>query len=113
MSLLPPGYEALEPFVADWALDSAHARSLARTNSSPAAREAFFNAARPLTAKALAELDARPLAEHDEAEKRLMLLLLSLAHVSMAVEVHGADEPAHALWRDRMVITRAPADIPA
>ena len=40
-------------------------------------------------------------------------LLMCFAHVSLAVEVQGDAEDQHRLWRDCMVITQAPADMPA
>jgi hypothetical protein len=112
-SQLPAGFEALEPFVATWAIEGANNRANARVSSTPAEREAFVEAARPLLMPALAQLDKKPLNEFDAAEKRLMTLMLSLAHAAMAVEVQGDDEPRHAQASRHMTITRAPADIDA
>lgn len=109
-ALLPPGFGPLEPFVAQWSVAGSANRSRARTASTAEERQAFYDAASPLLAEALAHLDETPLASHDEAQRRLMNLCLSLAHVAMAVEAHGEDEPAHASPREAMVITRAPAD---
>lgn len=108
--LLPQGYEALEPFVAQWAIAGSQARTEARSNSTPEARQAFFDAASPLLAQGLDMLDAKPLGGLNEAEKRLLDLFLSLAHVGMAVEVHGPDEERHATLRAHMPIVRSTAD---
>jgi hypothetical protein len=108
--VLPAGFEALEPFVSTWALGDAAARARARLDSSESQRVAFFEAVRDLVAPALDHLDAKPLAALDAAEQRLMALLLSFAHVALAVEVQGGDEARHAVDARCLTITRAPAD---
>lgn len=113
MSLLPEGYEALEPFAADWALPTAADRAAKRGDSTPDERKAFYDATLPLAGATLTALDAKPLEELSEQEQRLLNLLLTFAHVSLAVEVQGEAEAQHAFWRSRMQITRAPADLPA
>lgn len=110
MSALPPGFAALEPFVDRWALPTSAERAALRGAATPEEREAFFAAAAPLMEGALDLLDRRPLADHDAGEQRLMQLMLSLAHVAMAVEIQGKDEAKGTPWRERMRITRAPAD---
>jgi len=110
---LPSGFEALEPFVAFWAVDSAAQRAHCRDVSDEASRAAFYDAAIGLIARALEYLDARPLGRFDASEQRLMRLALSFAHVSMAVELQRDQEPRHARDRPYMRITRAPADQPA
>lgn len=110
MTGLPQGYEALEPFVGHWAVTSSAERARLRAESAADEREAFFAAGAPLMEGALDLLDRRPLADHGAEEQRLMQLMLSLAHVSMAVEIQGKDEPKGTPWRGRMRITRSPAD---
>lgn len=108
---LPAGFEALAPFVPAWAVEDANSRLKARLNSSDAERAAFFQAAQPLLAEGLAYLDRKPgLDQLDAAETRLMRLFLSLAHVALAVETQGDDEPRHAAAARFITITRAPAD---
>lgn len=109
-SLLPEGYEALEPFVADWALGGSQARCDARSRSTPEARQAFFDAASPLLASGLDYLDRKILRDLDAREQRLLDLFLSLAHVGMAVDVHGPDEARHARLRAAMPISRSTAE---
>jgi hypothetical protein len=110
VSQLPQGFEALDPFVAQWAISTTAERAQRRTDSTPEEREAFFAAAKDLVEPALAMLDAKPLKELDEKERRLLDLMMSLAHVSLAVEVHREMEPRHAKLREAMVITRSVTD---
>ncbi len=110
-SLLPAGFETLEPFAPTWSIAGAANRAERRMSSSEAERVAFFEAAKDLLAPALARLDQKPLDQFDEKEKRLMNLMLTLAHVAFAVEVQGDLEPKHVLGARHMRITRAPADL--
>lgn len=110
---LPVGFEALEPFVETWSIDGAANRATRRLDSTEADREAFFNAAVDLAAPALELLDRKPLEQFDAREKRLMNLMLTLVHVSLAVEVQGDQEEFHARGARRVEITRAPADCSA
>ncbi|QIG81040.1 hypothetical protein [Stakelama tenebrarum] len=110
MSALPQGFETLEPFVDQWAVAGSAERAARRDASTAEARETFYAAASPLLTSALDRLDGRPLAEHDASETRLMQLMLSLAHVALAVELQQDDEPKHQPLRREMRITRTPAD---
>lgn len=112
-SLLPAGFEALEPFVEAWAITGAANRLARRLSSTQEDRVAFFNAAKDLLAPALARLDAKPLNQLDAQEKRLMDLMLCFAHIALAVEIQGDDEPKHARGARHMKITTAPSDIEA
>ena len=108
--LLPDGFAALEPFAERWAGDTAAVRAHLRDSASFADAGAFYATAQPLVESALARLDAKPLANHDDGERRLMRLMLSFAHVSLAIEVQDREEAAHSKLREHMRITRAPAD---
>jgi hypothetical protein len=110
MSLLPPAYAALEPFAVDWALATTAERAAKRGISTEAERQALYAAVMPVAAQALSELDGKPLASLDAREKRLLDLLLSFSHVSLAVELQRDDEPQHAVFRQRMRLTASPAD---
>lgn len=110
---LPVGFEALEPFVAGWAIAGTANRDRRRGDSTDAEREAFFNAAKGLVAPALDLLDKKSLGEFDESEQRLMNLMLSFAHVALAVEMLGKAEPRHAKFREVMKIQKSPADAAA
>jgi hypothetical protein len=110
MSPLPAGFEALAPFVAQWAVAGSARRAAARSQATLAQCQDFYDAIQPLAEAALAYLDRKALAEHDAAETRLMNLCLSLAHVAMAVEAQGEVEAGHTPHRDQMVITHTVAD---
>lgn len=112
-TILPPGFEALEPFAAVWVVNGGNERAQLRVMRSEAERRAFYEAAKDLLAPALARLDAKPLARFDAAERRLMKLMLVFAHVATAVEIQGDHEPRHAQASRHMRITRTPADLHA
>lgn len=113
VTALPAGYEALEGFVADWAISDLVGRAQRRDKSTPEARQAFYQAIKDVAPAALAELDKKPLEALDAAEQRLLALLLSYAHVALAVEVLKDGEAAHAVDRRRMVITHVPPGLPS
>ena len=110
MSVLPEGYEALEPFVATYAVDNAGRRAEMRGEAPSEVRDAFYAAAQPLLAPALDYLDTKQFADYDSCDKQLMWMMLSLAHVAIAVEIQQEDEERHAHLRSFMPVTRAPAD---
>lgn len=107
---LPEGFAALEPFVADWAIKGAHNRLQRRLDSDENERVRFFAAGKDLVPKALALLDGKPFDQFDAREQRLMDLVLSLAHVSLAVEIQRDDEPRHAEAARFMTIVKATSD---
>lgn len=110
-SLLPVGFEELEPFVAFWAVGTTAARANCRDTSDEASREAFYHTASVLAPKALEYLDQKSLDELNEGEQRLMQIVLSFAHVAMAVELQREEEDEHAKWRPFMRITRSTGDM--
>ena len=107
---LPAGFEQLEPFVAQWAVQGTAARAQLRGASTEAERIAFYDAARDILPKALAFLDAKPLKDFDERETALMNLILSLAHVALSIEIQGSEDVPHGKVRAHMRITRSAAD---
>lgn len=106
---LPAGFAALEPFVAGWAIEGSAARAARRDNSTPQEREAFYAAARDLVRPALDYLDSRGLDSLDAEDWRLMNLVLSMSHVSLAVEMQKDAETGHAKLRQFLPITQTPA----
>jgi len=108
-SRLPDGFAALEPFVGDWAIASSAARAARRDDSGAADQLAFYQAARDFLDPALTLLDGKPLDALDDKERRLLDLMLTLAHVSIAVEVQRDFEPHHTVMRRHMRITKTPA----
>lgn len=107
---LPQGFAHLEPFVDRWALSTSAERAARRSQSTPQERADFFAATQDQMPAALEYLDKHALNTLGEQEQRLMDLMLSLAHISLAVELQGPDEVKSAKWRDRMRITRATSD---
>jgi len=109
-AVLPGGFEPLQVFVDKWALATSFERSRERETSSLAQMREFYDAFAPYLNDALAYLDRKGLAEFTPADERLMALCLSLAHVTLAVEVQGEAEAQNALLRHEMRITRSTAE---
>lgn len=107
---LPAGFETLQPFVSHWAIKGANRRLQQRLQSTDSERQAFFAAGQVLVPAALELLDQKPLNQFTAEEDRLMDLVLSLAHVSLAVEIQRDDEPLHAQAAKHMIINRATSD---
>ena len=83
---LPEGFEALEPFVADWALEGSLERMAKRRSTKMEDIRAFYDTAIANADRALAHLRAFKLGEVPPAEERLLKLMLSLAEIGPAVE---------------------------
>ncbi len=109
-TLLPAGFESLEPFAGRFAVAGTAARAQLRSDTSAAERQEFYDAANGSIAPALELLDTKRLDELDEAEERLMNLCLAFAHIALAVEIQGPDEARHAGLRAHMKIVRSTAD---
>ena len=107
---LPAGFETLERFVEIWSVTGAANRARLRLDSCADDRNAFFAETSDMAAPALALLDQKPIAEFGVQENNLMNLMLSLVHVSLAVEIQGDDEPGHARDARFMKITRTSED---
>jgi hypothetical protein len=109
-TMLPAGFETLEPFVARFAVSGTANRAALRGDTTREEREAFHAAAKDLIGPALDLLDKKPLDRLDPGEQRLLELTLSFAHIALAVEIQGPDEERHAELRAYMRITRSTAD---
>jgi hypothetical protein len=107
---LPAGFEALEPFVERWAIRTTRDRDRTRGESRFEDLAAYYQAAQPLLQPALTYLDTFPVKDLAGKEQRLMDMMLSLAHVSMAVEIHKEMEPRHAKSRQAMIISHSSTD---
>ena len=88
-ALLPSGFEALEPFVGDWALGDAVARMTKRQASSMDQIRGFYDAMLPMGEPALTYLRQFQLGELPPEAERLLKLMLSLAEMAPAVEWYG------------------------
>jgi hypothetical protein len=102
---LPSGFSHLERF-ADWMLPTSVERNRKRLASSMDEISALYNALLPILEEILAYLDQFSLEEMPQDALRLLFLTLSLAEVSIGVElfhepkVTGGCDPA------RFVMTR-------
>jgi hypothetical protein len=85
--LLPPGFSDLEPWVADWCLDSEPERYAKRLNSTMSEIQAFYDAVFPRAEAAMQYLDTVPLDALPDDAQRLLKLLYSLILMSFAVEI--------------------------
>jgi hypothetical protein len=98
-TLLPSGFSDLERF-AEWSLPSSVERNKKRLGSSMDEITSLYNALVPRIADMLGYLDQFSLQEMPQDARRLMFLALSLAEVSLAVElfhepkVTGGCDPA-------------------
>lgn len=86
-ALLPAQFAALEPFVADWCLDSEPERYAKRLASSMDEIQAFYDAIFPRTEEAITYLEQFPLDDLPEDAHRLLKLLYSLILMSFPVEI--------------------------
>lgn len=92
--LLPPGFEALEGFVAYWDVETSHARWQRRSEASMAQIRAFYDTTLPLADQALAHVEGYPLDQLPDDAARLLRLLLALTQAAIAVEYHGQPRAA-------------------
>jgi hypothetical protein len=83
---LPQGFEALEPFVADWVLPDATARMAKRQGSTLQDIRRFYDAMLPTGERALEYLRQFQLGVLPPEVQRLLGLMLSLAEIAPAVE---------------------------
>ena len=86
-TLLPAEFADLEPFVADWCLDSEPERYAKRVSSSMDEIQAFYDAIFPRAEAAIAYLEKFPLDELPDDAHRLLKLLYSLVLASFPVEI--------------------------
>ena len=85
---LPPGFEALAGFVADWALDTQAARYAKRRATSAADLKILYDAMLPHMQAILAELDRFPLGALPESHHALYALALSVAEIAPHAELY-------------------------
>ena len=86
-SILPSGFEDLEPFVADWAKPTRAERYATRLSKSIDELVEFYDAIAPRSEEAIAYLDALELDALPDDATRLMQLLYSMILVSYAVNI--------------------------
>ena len=88
-ALLPPGFEALSPFVGQWALDTTEQRLQARSSATMAEIRAFYEAMLPRAEAAIACIDESDLHDLPAANATLAKLVLARAQAAVAIEMHG------------------------
>jgi hypothetical protein len=86
-ALLPPEFSDLEPWVADWCLDSEPERYAKRLSSTMDEIQAFYDAVFPRAEAAMQYLEKLPLDDLPEDAQRLLKLLYSLILMSFPVEI--------------------------
>lgn len=86
-ALLPAEFADLEPFVADWCLDSEPERYAKRVSSTMDEIQAFYDAIFPRAEAAIQYLEQFPLDALPDDAHRLLKLLYSLILISFPVEI--------------------------
>ncbi len=89
--LLPEGFEMLEPWAADWALETQAEREAKRRASISTELTAFYEAVMPHVHDILAEVAKFPIGGLPEAHGRLFSLAFSLNEVAHNVERYEAE----------------------
>jgi hypothetical protein len=100
---LPPGFEMLAPWTADWALDTQAERYAKRQATSREALRAFYDAMLPHMERILAEVDKFPLGELPESHRALYALALAVAEIAPNIELYrGNPKVPYAFEESRM-----------
>ena len=110
---LPKGFEALEPFVADWRCADAVERMARRQASTIEDIRRFYEAIIPLGAAALDYLRQFELGALSPEGESLLKLMLSLAEVGPAVEWYGSPQVTDGFPVDRIRYKRLIPDAAA
>jgi len=107
-TLLPNGFEALEPFVAYWDVPSSEMRMRRRSEASMEDIKAFYDAMAPRGEQILQYLERFKMDALPEREARLFRLLLALAQAAMAVEMHGQPRVPFSPYPHAVTILKPP-----
>ncbi len=87
--MLPEKYQDLEPFAADWCLDTQDARQRRRRAATPDELRRFYDAMMPRLREILADFDLFPLGQIPESHRPLFSLALSFTEIAPNVELYG------------------------
>jgi hypothetical protein len=104
-TLLPNGFSDLEQF-AEWALPTSTERNGKRRGSSMNEINALYNAMLPRLEGVLAYLDQFSLQEMPQDAQRLLHLSLSLAEISIAVELFHEPKVTGGCDPERFIVVR-------
>lgn len=107
--ILPAGFEELESFVKQWARDDFQTRWNVRSEAQMSQIRAFYDAMLPRAEEALALVQPLGLDQLSGPEARLYRLVLALAHVAMAVEVHGTPRARYSPYPHTIRVAEGPA----
>lgn len=107
--LLPEGFAELEPFVPYWSVPTTQERRERREAASMDDIMAFYKPMLALAPAAIAHLEPLPIDDLPAKPKELMQLLLALAHVSMATELHGQPRAPFTPYPHDVRLLRGPA----
>lgn len=110
-SALPPGFEDLEIWVADWVLPDMAARNHKRLSSPMEAIQAFYDALLPQAPRVLEYLERCKLGQLDPAEERLLKLMLAFAEVCPAVEFYQQPGVIDGFPADQFLLNEDLADL--
>ena len=105
---LPPGFEEIEPFVAQWCLRRTQERHERRESSSIDEIRRFYDAMLARAPDAIAYLQDKPFEVLTDDEERLICLLLALGHVAVAIEVHGQPRAPRTPYPHRVRLSNPP-----
>ncbi len=101
--LLPETFHDLEPFAADWCLETQDERHRKRRSSTPEQLRSFYAAIFPRISEILKEVDRFPIGQIPESHRPLFSLALSLTEVAPNVELYaGSPAVPHAFEESRM-----------
>ncbi|MFW2829651.1 hypothetical protein [Sphingomonas sp. ID0503] len=106
---LPLGFEDLAPFQAYWGVGTIQERRDRREAASMAEITAFYEVMLARAPDAMKHLEAFPIDALPPAETRLYELVLMLAHVSMATELHGSPRAPNTPYPHGVRLVQAPA----
>ena len=111
---LPAPYRALEPFVADWALETEAERLKKLVATSIEDLRAFYDAIYPRSAEIRDYLSARKLDSLTAEEKTLFFLLMTFIEVAHPIELNWKETDIDdAFPLERMTIAHFPIVGPA
>lgn len=86
---LPSGFEALEPFMAQWCCETSAERMQVRCEADMDSIRSFYDAMLEHADDAFDVIERYPIGEMPDDVACLAKLLLGLAQASVAVEIHG------------------------
>ena len=86
---LPRGFEALEPFMAQWCCETSAERMEVRCEADMGDIRSFYDSMLEHADAAFDLIERYPIGEMPDDVARLAKLLLGLAQASVAVEIHG------------------------